>query len=67
MSLRERLRLSARGDIITVVTTFCRITNVRDFFLTCFEDVFLNMKVEGSTQTDDGRTIIYTEGARNAN
>lgn len=62
MTLKERLHLGARGDIFTVITSWSRITNVKDFFLTCFEDCYLNLKIKSEYTTDDGRHVVETEG-----
>ena len=61
MPIKERLQLAARGDIFTIVTPWARMTNTRDFFLACFEDVFLNLKIKSEHTTDDGRIILTTE------
>ncbi len=63
MTIGERLNLAARGDIFTIITPWARITNTRDFFLSCFEEAFFSLKIVRQTQTEDGRNIIVTEGA----
>ena len=61
MTIKERLHLAARGDIFTIVTPWARMTNTRDFFLSCFEDIFLNLKIKNEHMTGDGRYILTTE------
>ena len=62
MTILERLHVAARGDIFTIITPWAQITNTRDFFLTFYEEAFLNLKIKTQAQTEDGRTILTTEG-----
>ena len=65
MTLLERLNNAARGDIFTIITPWARMTNTRDFFLTCFEDMFLRQRIEAEEKINDERTIIILEDRKN--
>ena len=62
MIIKERMRLAAKDQVFTVVTPWARMTGTKTFFLSCFEDIFLKLEIKSEIQTDDGRSIITTEG-----